>query len=159
MELSNQPPGSHPLTAPVHPPERVTGPPELHHSKGRCPIDKLTGGTGSDTFVLGNGDGVFYNDGNSGSAGTSDYGWITDFKSTTTEKDKIQLFGQASDYVLASTAIGSTKGMGIYLNNGTGIGSSITGWDRQDELIGFIQGYTNTLLNSDFTFVTAPPPG
>lgn len=126
---------------------------------GRGSIDKLTGGTGSDTFVLGNGDGVFYNDGNSGSAGTSDYGWITDFKSTTTEKDKIQLFGQASDYVLASTAIGSTKGMGIYLNNGTGIGSSITGWDRQDELIGFIQGYTNTLLNSDFTFVTAPPPG
>jgi hypothetical protein len=24
-----------PLTAPVHPPERVTGPPELHHSEGR----------------------------------------------------------------------------------------------------------------------------
>ena len=35
MELSNQPPSSHPLTAPAHPPERVTGPPELHHSKGR----------------------------------------------------------------------------------------------------------------------------
>jgi len=35
MELSNQLPGSHPLTAPVHPPERVTGPPELHHSEGR----------------------------------------------------------------------------------------------------------------------------
>jgi len=34
-ELSIQPPSSHPLTAPVHPPERVTGPPELHHSKGR----------------------------------------------------------------------------------------------------------------------------
>jgi len=37
MELLNQLPGSHPLTAPVHPPERVTGPPELHHSKGRYP--------------------------------------------------------------------------------------------------------------------------
>jgi hypothetical protein len=36
MELCNQLPGSHPLTAPVHPPERVTGPPELHHSEGRC---------------------------------------------------------------------------------------------------------------------------
>jgi hypothetical protein len=35
MELRNQLPGSHPLTAPVHPPERVTGPPELHHSEGR----------------------------------------------------------------------------------------------------------------------------
>lgn len=37
MELSNQPPGSHPLTAPVHPPERVAGPLELHHSEGRNP--------------------------------------------------------------------------------------------------------------------------
>jgi hypothetical protein len=37
MELSNQLPGSHPLTAPDHPPERVTGPPELHHSEGRYP--------------------------------------------------------------------------------------------------------------------------
>ena len=35
MELSNQLPGSHPLTAPVHPLERITGPPELHHSEGR----------------------------------------------------------------------------------------------------------------------------
>jgi hypothetical protein len=35
MELRNQLPTSHPLTAPDPPPERVTGPPELHHSKGR----------------------------------------------------------------------------------------------------------------------------
>jgi hypothetical protein len=35
MELRNQLPSSHPLTAPVHPPDRVTGPPELHHSEGR----------------------------------------------------------------------------------------------------------------------------
>ena len=38
MELRNQPPSSHPLTAPVHPPERVTGPLELHHSEGRYPV-------------------------------------------------------------------------------------------------------------------------
>ena len=38
MELRNQPPSSQPLTAPVHPPERVTGPPELHHSEGRYQI-------------------------------------------------------------------------------------------------------------------------
>lgn len=49
MELSNQLLSSHPLTAPVHPPERVTGPPELHHSEGRylqeapiTPTDGLT---------------------------------------------------------------------------------------------------------------------
>jgi hypothetical protein len=43
MELSHQPPSSHPLTAPVHPPERVTGPPELHHSKGRYHIQPSSG--------------------------------------------------------------------------------------------------------------------
>ena len=37
MELSNQLPGSHPLTAPVLLPERVTGPPEVHPSEGPCP--------------------------------------------------------------------------------------------------------------------------
>ena len=36
-ELRIQLPSSHPLTAPVHPPERVTGPLELHHSEGRYP--------------------------------------------------------------------------------------------------------------------------
>jgi hypothetical protein len=34
MEMRSQLPTSHPLTAPVHPPERVTGPPEFHHSEG-----------------------------------------------------------------------------------------------------------------------------
>ncbi len=37
MELRSQLPSTHLLTAPVHPPERVTGPPELHHSEGRYP--------------------------------------------------------------------------------------------------------------------------
>ena len=41
MELRNQPPSSQPLTAPVHPPERVTGPPELHHSEGRYLLDPV----------------------------------------------------------------------------------------------------------------------
>jgi hypothetical protein len=41
MELHSQLPSSHPLTAPVHPPERVTGAPELHHSEGRYHLEKL----------------------------------------------------------------------------------------------------------------------
>ncbi|WP_094556960.1 type II toxin-antitoxin system PemK/MazF family toxin [Synechococcus sp. 1G10] len=36
MVLHNQLLSSHPLAAPVHPPDRVTGPPELHHLLGRC---------------------------------------------------------------------------------------------------------------------------
>ena len=35
MEMRIQLPSSHLLTVPVHPSERVTGPPELHHSDGR----------------------------------------------------------------------------------------------------------------------------
>jgi uncharacterized delta-60 repeat protein len=114
---------------------------------GRGSIDKLTGGQKADTFVLGNADGVFYNDGNSGTAGTSDYAWISDFKAS--DSDKIQLSGKDSDYVLASTTIGSTKGMGIYFNNG----AVSSGWDSKDELIGFVQGYTNKVINSDFIFI------
>ena len=52
MELRNQPPSSHPLTAPVHPPERVTGPLELHHSEGRYRGDE--GLSLSEVLVLAN---------------------------------------------------------------------------------------------------------
>jgi len=124
-------------------------------SLGRGTIDKLTGGKQADTFVLGNADGVFYNDGNSGSAGTADYAWITDFKAS--ERDKIQLAGQDTDYFLRKLTVGSTTGMGIYLNNSQGSGTSLFGWDSKDELVGFIQGYTNTNIigSNDFKFI--PP--
>ena len=51
MELRNQPPSSHPLTAPVHPPERVTGPLELHHSEGRYLLGGSTLGGHDDPFA------------------------------------------------------------------------------------------------------------
>ena len=127
---------------------------------GKGSIDRMTGGKDADLFILGNIQGVFYNNGNSESSGTLDCGWITDFKSS--EGDKIQLHGQQSDYILKAytlrTETGSARGMGIYLNDSNGMGSIGGGWDSKDELIGFIQGYTNIVFNSDFTFVQQQVP-
>ena len=126
---------------------------DINLGLGKNEFDRLTGGKGSDTFVLSSSDGIFYDDGDGASAGTSDYAWITDFKSA--EADKIKFYGQSSDYLLKSLNIGSVKGMGVYLNDGKDSnGVLISGWDSKDELIGFIQGYTNTNLgSSDFWFV------
>jgi Ca2+-binding RTX toxin-like protein len=52
--------------------------------------DVLTGGNGSDIFVLGDSNGAYYYQ-------TSGYALITDFQSGT---DKIQLYGSSSDYTV-----------------------------------------------------------
>ena len=90
---------------------------------------------GKDTFVLGSFE-AFYD---SGEIDENDYGLIVDFS---LEEDTIQLFGVASDYVLASSPTDLPSGTGIYLDR------------EQDELIGIVQGDTNlTLDSSSFTFV------
>jgi Ca2+-binding RTX toxin-like protein len=46
---------------------------------GALQIDRLSGGAGSDRFILGTTTANFYDDGNATTAGTSDYALITDF--------------------------------------------------------------------------------
>ena len=59
-------------------------------------IDTLTGGAGLDTFILGDQGSVYYKwDGDSG------YALITDF---TIGKDKLQLVGKETDYVLGASS-------------------------------------------------------
>lgn len=64
-------------------------------------IDTMTGGAGQDRFVLGDGTGVFYNDGDATTSGdepdSRGYAIITDFR---IGQDTIQLKGSASDYRL-----------------------------------------------------------
>jgi serralysin len=60
-------------------------------------IDTLTGGAGSDTFVLGDRDRVYYDDLDPTSSGEFDYALITDFNP---EEDIIQLKGAAEFYSL-----------------------------------------------------------
>ncbi|VEP17037.1 putative calcium-binding protein,FG-GAP repeat protein [Hyella patelloides LEGE 07179] len=64
---------------------------------GRGELDTLTGGAGSDTFVLGNADRVFYDDGDNFTLGDQDLAFITDFDAS---QDMIQLQGSAEFYRL-----------------------------------------------------------
>jgi hypothetical protein len=54
-------------------------------------IDTLTGGTGTDRFILGTTVTLLYDDSNTTTAGTADYALITDFNPT--EGDTIELQG------------------------------------------------------------------
>ena len=76
-------------------------------------IDTLTGSTGADTFLLADSRGVFYNDGNSRSQGTSDYAIIKDFSSA--EGDKIQVKTGSQYLISYDTAAKATY---FYLGNG-----------------------------------------
>ena len=94
--------------------------------------DILTGGSGADTFVLGDAWGSFYLD--SSYKGWGSYATITDFDWT--EGDKIQVFGSASDYTLTP------------FGNGTDI-------NYQGDLIGYVENvtYPDIILPIDFDFV------
>jgi Ca2+-binding RTX toxin-like protein len=63
---------------------------------GKNEVDTLTGGEGRDTFILGDATSIFYDDGNTTNAGTSDYAIIADFNPT---DDIIQIRRSSSDYL------------------------------------------------------------
>jgi len=105
-------------------------------------IDTLTGGTGIDKFILGTATQVFYDDGNTGADGRSNYALITDFNSA---EDFIQLQGAKTDYLLTSSPTNLPAGTAIYRNKPN---------TEPDELIGIIQGSSNLSLDgSYFNFV------
>jgi Ca2+-binding RTX toxin-like protein len=121
-------------------------------NSGQNQIDKIEGGGGRDTFVLGMaGDPKA---GVTGSAyyvggGDKDYALIQDFQ-LGANGDKIQLFSQTtnpSDYVLGAVANGLPNGVGIYTNNAA------------HDLIGIVQGDNVSLStlsltnNSQFSLV------
>ncbi len=72
---------------------------EASGSVGSQSIDILIGGIGNDKFVLGNASSAYYDDGNALSTGTSDYAVIKDLNRL---KDKIQVYGSVSDYVVGN---------------------------------------------------------
>ncbi len=134
--------------------DRLIGIDPTDANLGRGDIDFLTGGTGNDLFVLGNASGVFYDDGNTTTSGFGDYATITDFG----DGDRIQLKGIASDYILSTRTVTGISGVGLFRNNGTGIGANAAGLDASDELIAVIsadRNFTGLNLNdlSKFTYV------
>ncbi|MEM1392437.1 MAG: calcium-binding protein [Cyanobacteria bacterium P01_H01_bin.150] len=98
---------------------------------GAGEIDRLKGGEGEDTFILGNESDCFYDDGNNNNKGRSDYAFIMDFN---VNEDDIQLFGGENYYL--DVVRGSSS---IYIDN-----DGVEGFSRNDELIGVIKGVTLT---------------
>jgi Ca2+-binding RTX toxin-like protein len=107
--------------------------------------DILIGGAGSDTFVLGDSFGIYYNDRNTASSGLNDFAVILDF----TPEERIQLKGLAANYIIGNVSIAGYSGTGIYLDD-----DGIAGLSNNDELIGILSGITPGSLNlSSPTFV------
>jgi Ca2+-binding RTX toxin-like protein len=113
--------------------DRLTG---AGTTAGVGQIDRLIGGGGKDTFVLGDATQVFYSDGKANTIGVTDYAVIADFN---LKKDQIQLKGSAADYTLGA----APKSLGV---TGTGI-------YQAGELIGIISGVNLADLSTGFTFV------
>ncbi|MGD1898836.1 MAG: CAP domain-containing protein [Phormidesmis sp.] len=104
--------------------------------------DVLTGGGGSDRFILGNKNGAFYNDGKASSAGLNDYALITDFRQRA--GDVIQLSAKHS-YRLGAAPKGVEGGQALFIDSPNG---------QSDELIAVIKRGQNLQLNSSaFEFV------
>ncbi|WP_287630505.1 MULTISPECIES: bluetail domain-containing putative surface protein, partial [unclassified Microcystis] len=119
--------------------DSITGVNSQSTTPGKGEIDNITGGTGRDTFILGDVNWIGYDDGNTTSAGNNDYALITDFKPT---DDIIQIRGSSSDYLL--TVSGSNTN--LYINKP---GS------EPDELIAVINNQTAlSLTASYFSYVS-----
>jgi subtilisin family serine protease len=122
--------------------EVICGIPAGAGTLGRGSIDRLTGGAGNDTFILGDARGVFYDDGAAANAGRGDYAQIMDF----TRGDRIQLSDDVATYFLASMTLGGVAGLGILADlnrNGR--------YDAADELVGHVANVAS-LGGADFIF-------
>jgi len=75
--------------------------------------DNLTGGTGSDRFILGDANNIYYDDRNITTDGSNDYARIVDFNPN---EDKVQLQGLASNYILKNSGFGSNFSTKLYID-------------------------------------------
>lgn len=110
-------------------------------------IDRLEGGAGADTYILGNFITSFYDDDDPMSMGTTDYARIVGFNAN---EDRIQLSGPITNYFLGTSPIPGITGTGILLAKPGG---------EPDELIAIIEGVTGLALNSTAFFVAPNVPG
>ncbi|VEP16905.1 Subtilisin-like serine protease (fragment) [Hyella patelloides LEGE 07179] len=111
---------------------------------GTGEVDTLSGGGGRDTFVLGNADGVFYDDGDVLTRGEADFALVTDFNP---RQDGIQLNGSAELYSLDFfTSEAGTIDADLIYDSGVA---------ARGEVIATLQNVAPTLTLDDpaFTFV------
>ena len=116
----------------------ITGVNPNSATPGKGEIDILTGGAGSDKFILGDLNWIGYDDSNNTLAGTGDYAQINDFDAD----DFIQLRGSSSDYLLMVSGTNTN----LYINKpGT----------EPDELIAILQDRTGlSLTGAYFNYVS-----
>ena len=95
-------------------------------------IDTLTGGYGSDVFVLGSTTQTFYLDVVGLVPSNPGYAIVTDF---TTTEDVIVLNGSAGNYALRATSGGLPSGQGLYRNN---------------DLVAIVQGNASLSLSASY---------
>ena len=108
-------------------------------------ITVAEGASGTDTFVLGDSRGLFYNDGDATSARRADYALIKDFIAG----GKIQLSGSATAYIWGAETPSGVQGSSIFQDtnhNGR--------WDSTDEFIAHVEGSAAALnlTTNDFVF-------
>ena len=118
--------------------DRLSGVPTGSSLRGRGSRDELTGQAGDDLFVLGDGSGSYYDDGQPTNRGTTDMAIIRDFSAG----DRIQLWGASSMYSLVSTLNAGFSGVRIDLNPTNPLISGAL-----PEAIGFVRGATLASLN------------
>ena len=100
-------------------------------------VDSLTGGAGSDTFVIGDSAGVNYQSGGSDDTEDLSFAIISDFLGG---EDFIQASGSSSDYELVSDDL-------------LGTGNQDTGIYLADDLIAIVENTTDVNFDRDFLFV------
>ena len=115
---------------------------DVNGNAGQGELDVFVGAGGSDTFVFGDENRAYYDDGVAADSGEDDYGFVWDFE---VGVDEVQLSGDASDYTLVQNAAGLPDGTAIYLTGQN---------DDANELIGVLNGVTGIDLTDDnFVYV------
>jgi hypothetical protein len=133
--------------------DTLTGASPTSTNFGLGEIDTLTGGAGSDLFILGNSTRTYYDDG-TGGLGLADFALITDFSLTA---DNIQL-RQGLSYLVGAFAFPQVTvpsnfptGAFLYIDN-----DGVPGISVNDEVIAVFSGLTAndaTAIAARFSFV------
>ena len=113
-------------------------------------IDLFAGGAGADTFVLGDANKAFYNDGDSNSAGENNYVVLADFDRL---QDTIELYGSAELYAVEESPFNTNNAAIYFDSNGDG---------THDELIAVVDHLSSQefFLDQEYiNYTNGPVPG